>query len=82
MRKLLILPVCLILASACTVTKIAKTSTGWTAYNNSFLWVRSNVAVGVTTNGTVTFSEDSSTPDQKTLGAALGLAQTLASKAP
>lgn len=81
MKKLAIILSC-IAVCGCTITKVEKTKDGWTAINKSLLWNRKNIIAQVETNGTMKFSEDSSTPDEKTLGKVLDIAQALATKAP
>lgn len=80
--KLAVIGLIALAIAGCTDTKISGPNNSWTFHNNSLLWTRANVHGSVNTNGVFEFSEDTSTPDQKTI---LGLASVVAglvSKAP
>lgn len=84
MKKLLILiPVALVF-TGCTISKLSgpvgsNGQPSWSFQNQSFLWTRANVKGSINTNGVFDFSEDNSTPDQKTIES---LATVIANKAP
>lgn len=66
----------------CTTSKLVGPNNSWTMENQSLLWTRANVHGSIDTNGVFNFSEDTSTPDQKTIEALAGVIAGIVSKAP
>lgn len=86
MKKLVIGAIAMSLIG-CTTSKLNGPSgsngqPSWSIQNQSFLWTRANVKGSIDTNGVFSFSEDTSTPDQKTIESLASILAGLVNKAP